>query len=448
MGKLHKQMRMRENAIRKRRKQTQFGRDPSLPKKEVAVRDGDKKKTVELPTFDINGKAVQPERKLKQKRLVMGSMIAVSVLMVVYLPQFIPKDMDGTDKEGITVNANHEAVRNCNVLLRDNPQEDFDDDGILNTDETSLGTDPWSIDTDGDGVTDYAELYITKTSPTEWTGVLEDMQMKLDKAEGKSIANPYSIGNVILWPDSYTSKSYGSVIEMENASYRFCDFTGSVLFPDSENKYAYRVEDDVHVLLPNDLTDHTWKVKAGDTIELYGEKLEEYFELRVFGLRKSFRANQFLSVVDIILPSEGWITARKMTELDLLKQTDESIENEIEKPFFNENDSKRLQNNMISISALNQVREAIRAGKCVAVSIFSSTEGEYLGILYGLTDKGNFLCADMDTKEKTGEILIREKAEKILNESGEIVSNLTFDFDGFGFSSKSGDRISFFAFTK
>lgn len=75
----------------------------------------------------------------------------------------------------------------------------------------------------------------------------------------------------------------------------------------------------------------------------------------------------------------------------------------------------------------------------------SAERGEYIVLIYGYDYEGNLLCADNSTGQRIGTIQITEKAKKILNKSGEIVSISYFDFKGFGFNSISGDRISFFA---
>ncbi len=55
--------------------------------------------------------------------------------------------------------------------------EDFDKDGLSNIGEFILGTDPLIVDTDGDGLTDYEELVITFTDPlkedTSGNGILD-----------------------------------------------------------------------------------------------------------------------------------------------------------------------------------------------------------------------------------------------------------------------------------
>ena len=52
---------------------------------------------------------------------------------------------------------------------------DSDDDGIADILESILGTDPYLIDTDDDGLTDYQELNITGTDPTDYDSVEDNI---------------------------------------------------------------------------------------------------------------------------------------------------------------------------------------------------------------------------------------------------------------------------------
>lgn len=79
------------------------------------------------------------------------------------------------------------AIRISNNALRDNPSDDFDGDGIENSEEVSFGTDPWNSDTDGDGITDYAEVHITNTNPLQVDDLMTDMQEKQDEQKDKKL---------------------------------------------------------------------------------------------------------------------------------------------------------------------------------------------------------------------------------------------------------------------
>lgn len=449
MSKLQKQMRQREKSMRSREGPYRYGKnaglDKNTPKKTVEIRHKDARKTIEIPTYNTKGKVIAPEKQARQKRVILVLVITTGIGSFLYAPQFFLKSDDKTPVSEITVDVNHEAIRNSNSILRENASQDFDGDGVLNTDENAAGTDPWRIDTDNDGVTDYAELHITNTSPTEYTNVLLDVQMKQDKAENKSLATPYSIGNVVLWADSYESKAYGSVVETSDGAYRFCGFNGSVLFSNSTGKYAYRTEDGVHTLLEHDLTDNTWIVTDGNKVSLYDRELEEVIEFNLFGHRFYTGRNACTTVLNAILPSKGLISSRRMTAEDMVKTDIEAVSNEIRKPLFKESDYSRLMSNMTTLGSLGSVRNAIDDGRCVAVSLYNGNQGEYLAIIYGYTEEGDLLIVDMEDISKTGVIDITEKAGKLLNEEGEIVSALYFDWSAYGFSSENNDRISFFA---
>lgn len=446
MGKLQRQMRQREKSMRSREGPNNGKRrDKNISKRTVEIRTRDKRKTIEIPTYDSKGKAVVPEKRARQKKAAIAIGIMAGIGVFVYSPQFfMGKETGGTASE-ITVETNHEAIRNSNTILREHSLEDFDGDGVLNADEISIGTDPWRIDTDGDQVTDYAELHITNTSPTEYTGILMDIQMKQDKADGKSLAAPYRIGNLILWPDSYESKAYGSVVETSDGAYRFCNYSGSVLFPEDKGQYAYKTEEGIHTLLEHDLTDNTWTVSDGNKVSLYDRELEEIVEFRLFGQSICTRKNFFTKILGLVLPDKGWISARRMTREDTAVEDEEVVCNELRKPLFKESDYSRLMSNMTTIGSLGSVRSALDDGKCVAVSLYNSNQGEYLAIIYGYTEKGDLLISGMKDESEKGRIEITEKAEKLLNEEGEIVSAIYFDWQAFGFSSENNDRISFFA---
>lgn len=141
----------------------------------------------------------------------------------------------------------------ANTVLREDPSGDYDGDGLSNADEETNGTDPWNIDTDGDGATDYCELKVTNTNPLKAETVLADKQKKTDQENGKEVGSPYQIGNVILWADDYASKSYGSVVETITG-YGIMNFVKTPniilkLFPIGGRHRLIRPTGVIHVLL-------------------------------------------------------------------------------------------------------------------------------------------------------------------------------------------------------
>lgn len=237
-----------------------------------------KKKKSVIPVYDMNGKTITPEKKKRESRIAVAVLVIGLTLVFIYVPQFVLKD---TTEKQVSVKTDTSAIRISNNALRDNPSEDYDGDGIENSEETSLGTDPWNSDTDGDGITDYAEVHVTNTNPLQADDLMTDMQEKQDEQKDKKVGSPYKIGNVILWADDYTSKAYGSVVECPDG-YRFCNFSGYAQFADSNAKYAYRLKNGVRTLLPYRSEENVWKVSKGDLVELHKKKLKEIVEFDFF----------------------------------------------------------------------------------------------------------------------------------------------------------------------
>ena len=95
---------------------------------------------------------------------------------------------------------------------------------------------------------------------------------------------------------------------------------------------------------------------------------------------------------------------------------------------------------------LQHVRKSIEEKDTTfAVSLFNRNYGEFIAIVYGYTQDGNLLLADIDTLQPIGVLGITERANKVVTNKGEMLSRTYFDFDGFGFHSYNGDRICFFA---
>lgn len=417
--------------------------------KEKGRKGGGKKsgRNVAVPLYDMSGKAVMPERKRRKARAACFLLLLSVLAGFIYLPQFIIKDtgdVSGQKESGM----DSASIRLSNNALRDNPNEDFDGDGLSNAEEERLGTDPWEIDTDGDGATDYCEAHVTNTNPTVKDGILVDAQTKQDEQKGKKVSSPYKIGNVILWADDYESKALGSVAETENG-YRFCGFNGYVQFCGEPDSYAYRLHDGVRTLLPYRKNENVWKVADGDFVELHKEKLKEIIEFSFFNHALYADSDKITDILAKILPDRGFITAVKKTDMDVEPDIRDNVETEIKRPSFDSSDLSRFMDEGSTLNDLQRVRESISEQEsCVAISLFNAKKGERIALVYGYTSDGGLLLADINTLKPAGILAVTEKARKIMDETGALVSYPYFDFEGFGFSSSVGDRISFFAFSE
>lgn len=424
MSRLNKVIQQKEQAIQKR----------GIPAKNMTI-----------PIYDASGRIINPEKKKKEKRLAVIIIVVTGILAFIYMPQlFMADSADFIENETVKLDAS--AIKLSNDALKNNPAKDFDDDGIENSEETSEKTNQWFIDSDGDGITDYCELYITKTNPREANaGYPIDQQKKNDEKKEKSLGSPYKIGNVILWANDYESKAYGSVVKT-TTGYRFCNFSGYAQFPDGEGRYAYKVENGIRTLLSYREDEKVWEVSSGDTVELYDNELEGTVDISAFGFHIYASDNLATSVLAKLLPDKGFITATAKTKMDVEPDTRENSTTDIKNVKYDKKDITRFTKNSNTLNDLQYVRQTIDEEEdCIAVSLFSPSEGEYVAVVYGYTYDGDLLLADSSTLEPIGTLTITEKARKIMNESGSLVSYSYFDFEGFGFNSLNGDRISFFA---
>jgi len=77
--------------------------------------------------------------------------------------------INNTSNTNTNINTNNNFNDNENINTNTNEniviEKDSDNDGLSDKEERLLGTDPYNFDTDGDGLTDYAEVRIYKTDP-------------------------------------------------------------------------------------------------------------------------------------------------------------------------------------------------------------------------------------------------------------------------------------------
>ncbi|MFS0862259.1 VWA domain-containing protein [Fredinandcohnia sp. 179-A 10B2 NHS] len=98
-------------------------------------------------------------------------------------------DSDGDGlKDGYEVSFNQ--PEKLNPLLKDSDEneipdgeEDYDEDGLKNSEEQKYGTNPFESDSDGDGLSDYDEINTHKTNPaledTDGDGLTDDSELTL-----------------------------------------------------------------------------------------------------------------------------------------------------------------------------------------------------------------------------------------------------------------------------
>lgn len=404
-----------------------------------------------VPMYQINNKTtktVKPKKKIKinlsKNKIILG--VAGLIIGFIYIPQFFINDEANAKTSTISSVLEYNSVANWSYKIgTEHGTDDFDKDGLTNDEEDAAGTIIWSVDSNNNGVSDYYE--VKQLNGANASNLLMEKVKELDKANNASLSSPYKMNNVILWPDDYESKVYGGVIET-TAGYRFSDFKGYAQFPNYNDIYVYKYEDGVRKELKFLEKEKAWYIDEDMYVEVYSEPLEDVVKFGIFGSVSFKKGNILTKALAFILPDQGFITAAKMKDIDAEPDTRAYQTAQITNVSYNKDDYMRLTKNQTEISNLVYVRNTIKEGKCLAVSLYGYELGEAIAIVYGYTYTGDLLLADQETLTPIGHLKIEEKAKKMIDNNGNIVAYEYFDFEGFGFDSENGDRISFFAVSK
>lgn len=411
----------------------------------------EKKRINATPLYDMNGKVIRPgfEQKRKKRRIILS--VVMCLLAIIYLPQLFIKSFPWdfyTDKQSVhhEVKYDSSAIRSCNNLLRSSPGDDFDGDGMTNAEEIEYSTNPWDVDTDGDGAYDSYEVRTSNTIPTHYDkSVMVDEQIKSDERNGGNgqASSPVKIDDVILWAKDYQSKARGTVVKTLKG-YRICGgFEGYAKFP---KRYAYSVSNGIHKLLPEHSdVEGAWRVSDGQTIEVFDTLMEKTVRVAFMSHAIYLDENPFTKAVAFILPGRGIISSMEMLKIDAEPDTSDIVTADIVLPPFDTSDMYRYSVNENKLTDYNNVMRSIDNKSCVATSLYSKTNGESIVIIYGYTQDGRLLYADAETLQPLGQIRVKEMSKKTINEEGKMVPIVYFDYETDGFSSLNGDRICFFA---
>ena len=405
----------------------------------------------EIPEYSLGVDKIKKKKKKKRKRAISGKWIFIFVITAllaaaIYIPPLFNPDTDVRDMVSRAVAPDVSALVTAHAVLSNNPDGDFDGDGLSNELEARYGTNPYSIDSDGDGITDYAELFIIETNPriTNNGTVLsvENIIRDRDEAAGRAVNTPIKIHNVVLWADDYASRVRSGVVRTVDG-YRICNFKGWAQFP--ENEVPYALINGYHVPMQQNSQGY-YRLDGGDTtIKVFDRPLEMTNELTLFG-SKFHIGNWFGDFLSFILPSRGQgpLTSRNMAVMDIEGRTRrDAIVADIKVPESLYLPDSRFERNHNRLTDLASVMQAIYEGDCVIVSLYSPANGEAIVLAYGYTFHGNLLVADIETGAQLGAINITELAGRFLDMTGELQQYEWFIFSGCGFSSVSGDRIAF-----
>ena len=420
-------------------------------KKGRKKRERKQKKKEKMPTYRLDGKVVRDKMGPLAKVGIALLTIIVILAAFIYIPPLFYKQEAGG--RYFDLERDTSAIKAYQTYLKDNPESDFDNDGLVNSLEAEYKTNVWKADTDGDGVSDYAELFLTETSPVDATTILAKQQMAEDEKNGDTINTAYKLDDVIFWPGDYASKTYGAMVKIRQtdsmAAYRFCYYTGWVKFPPYVPAYAYGYADGIHYELQHREKENAWKITGEDEIRLYNEPLRFVHVLSLPFVGKIYLDDDTIGqMLTRILPNTGgFVNCHKAATIDEEPSLEKDVIADVRMPIYDKTDFSRLGSNMIEMKDLLWVKKNIDAGYCVAVSMYSANTGESIGIIYGYDHDGNLLVANTDGVA-SGKIYITEFAMRMMDQNGTVGFRTWFEWSGFGFDSRrAGDRISFFSST-
>lgn len=403
-----------------------------------------KNKSVNEIAYSIDGKLIRGKLSRGKKVFLVLVIVFCTVGSIIYIPSIFYHEK--LDNKETPILADATAIKDYKTYLKNNPDADFDGDGLTNVMENGHGTDLWKADSDADGISDYAELFVTETSPTEKSNIMIESVTEKDKKEGVTLGTPYKIDDVIFWPDTYKAKAYGGIVRTLHG-YRFWNYEGWVKFPDKVAAYGYR--DGRHYELNYRKAEDAYKITNSDEIRIYDEKLDFSYRLKLPFIGEMYlKDGKIGNMLDFLLPDKGgFFQCNRVSELDLNRKKTGEVTAPLESPMINLEDQSRFGKNTNTLKDLSWLRKMIEAGECVAVSLYSPNSGEAVGIVYGYTEDGSLLVADRDLKP-CGTIKIVECAKRLMDKEGTIGQTSWFEWKGLGFDSAAyNDRISFFSST-
>jgi len=394
--------------------------------------------SITLPVYYLGKPAVTP-KKSRVKLILIG--VLALLILIIYLPPLVFSAPDATKTASpITMKPNDAAMEEAISLFRNAPNEDFDGDGLINELENKYGTNAFVPDYDKDGVSDYAELFITNTNPAKYESAAENYIRNL----GIAANDPFKVNDVILWADDYKSHANGSVIESSPNIFRFSGFIGWAQFPRSG--FAYAIKDGAHSLLEQH-SNGSYRIEANESdllVFLSDTKLTEHNRLSLLGKDILMESSWYSDVLSFVLPSNGFglITCKKITSADLQTATSIVLENDRVQCDVKSLPKERFGKNNVALTDLQNILEKLKDGENVLISLMDHTKGEIILEIYGYTSEFDLLVCDAATGEKVGTLDITISSARILDKTGEIQVYNYFDFAGQGYNSLQKHRLS------
>lgn len=390
----------------------------------------------DLPIYQLGKK----EHIAIPKKWILIGLTIFLFLLSIYLPPAFLSYQSSFSYSSTTTSINEAAKEQAITWFKNHPEADFDGDGLRNDLESQNSSNAYDIDYDKDGVSDYAELYITNTNPVHYDNAIIDFV----KAAGGSVQEPFKINNIVLWADSIEAKARGSVVEIYENTYRFSNFSGWALFP--EDGSAYQISPAGHCLLDSNPQNGAYKIPEnnGDFLVYFSqEPLEECKIFSIFGKEYNIGNNFFSKALNIVLPGygRGWIGCRAATTLDIAVNTEEMYYNDICQLNEISLPENRFERNQTDLEDLQTILSALKSQQNVLISLMSHETGESIIEIYGYTSRYNLLACDPYTGKDLGILEVSVCSKRVLDYTSSIQNYNYFKFKGCGFDSENKNRL-------
>lgn len=405
------------------------------------------KEKTDLPEYTLQGTVNNAGKKDRKALKVIGiSLIGfLSVVCgVLYLPALFMQP-EPASSPAFTVQIDTTVTDMPNAWTRESMNADFDNDKLINSLESEYGTSPRRIDTDNDGITDYAEIYVTDTDPAVPNrDICIDVAKKEAKAAGAQLGSPYKVHNVILWPETWEARTFGSVLPSLQG-YVFCEFVGWAKFPESGIAYGYDGKE--HFFLSYREAEDAWYIPHDCTVKIYGQELGTTIRLKTpFGesyLRETFFTNL---IEKLLLDDHAWFAAKRIFNIDAWEQQEETTETKWYPVQIDKENKARFGASDDSLADLANVYKLIEEGYCVAASLYRTGVGEAFITIYGYDANGDLLVSEHQKERPLGKLTIKPACRRIMDADGVRVQYEWFEFSGLGFDSGQYDRINFLGY--
>lgn len=401
----------------------------------------DEREQYTIPTYTLEKK----RRKIPLPALILFA-VALVIFVVIYLPPLIISEPDTSVRLSVdmTPYADPNAMEWAQKYLRNNPDADFDGDGLTNEQEIDCGTGVYLIDNDGDGTTDYAELYYTETNPKYYDNAIQNFVQQSDARTGSTVNTPYKVHDVVLWADDYEAKSRGSVVPLADGSYNFYLFKGWVQFPGSV-EYAYKVAYGRQTPLAKNEAGYFYiDSKELTNVRVYAKEPERCYVVSLLNTDYKMSDNIGSRILCALLPSKGFglITVKPALCNDLDGTWDEvAIVNDIVTLRLAEYADTRFGRNDLSLNDLSNIFTEIDNGRNVIIQLMSHDVGEVYLEVYGYTNRNNLLVCEPRTGDTKGVINVDVMSERVLDSSGTITLYEHYSFGGCGYASTARHRL-------